>query len=181
MATAAYRKPPREILISTGHTRDGIPVLFRPLWPEDSLAWRTMIAACSPETIWLRFECQSRDRLLAEADRFCTVNSGCEVVFTAELLEGEPGQLVGEGRLCAIPDRQEAEFAMLVATPWQGKGLGSALTDRCLALAQWWGIRRVLAEVVPENARMIALLQSRGFRFLRDPAGRIVLGERVAC
>lgn len=175
-----YRKPPREILVSAGRTRDGIPVLFRPLRPEDVPAWRAMIEACTPETIWLRFECQSKERLLYEADRFCTVDPTCEVALVAELIEGEPGRLVAEARLCMIPGEDAAEFSVLVADPWQGKGLGSVLTNRCLDLAQRWGIRRLLTELMPENVRMIALLQSRGFRFLRDPLGRIVLGERVA-
>lgn len=178
-ADVSRRRPPREFLVSTGCTRDGTPVLFRPLWPEDVLAWRGMIEDCSPETIWLRFECRSRDRLLSEADRFCTVDPTCEAALVAELLEGEPGRLLAEARLCAIPGGDEAEFAVLVADPWKRKGLGGALTDRCLNLAQWWGIRRVLTEVMPENARMIALLQSRGFRFVRNRQGGIVLGEKT--
>jgi acetyltransferase len=176
-----YRRLPREALVSTGHTRDGIPVLFRPLWPEDALAWRTMIEVCTPETLWLRFERRSRDRLLAEADRYCTVDPTCEVVLVAELLAGEPGRFVGEARLCRVLSGDEAEFSVLVADPWQGKGLGSALTDRCLELARAWKVRRVLTELVPENVRMIALLQSRGFRFSCDSLGRIVRGEKVAC
>lgn len=170
---------PQEALVSTGRTRDGILVLVRPLGPEDVLAWRAMIESCCPETIWHRFERRSRERLLAEADQLCTVDPSCEVALVAELLEVEPGRLVAEARLCALPGRDEAEFSVLVADPWQGKGLGSMLTDRCLTLARWWGIRRVLAEVMAENVRMIALLQSRGFRFLCEPHGGIVRGEKV--
>lgn len=178
-ADVSRPRPPREVLVSTGCTRDGTPVLFRPLWPEDVLSWRAMIEACSPETIWLRFECRSRQRLLSEADRFCTLDPTCEAALVAELLGGEPGRLVAEARLCAIPGGDEAEFSVLVADPWKGKGLGGALTDRCLNLAQWWGIRRVFAELMPENVRTIALLQSRGFRFVHNPQGGIVLGEKT--
>ncbi|MGC9530073.1 MAG: GNAT family N-acetyltransferase [Candidatus Bipolaricaulaceae bacterium] len=88
--------------------------------------------------------------------------------------------IVGVGQVLAAPDRCTAEFAVLVADPWQGRGLGKELTEVCLAIARRWGVGRVITELAPSNVRMINLLRKLGFHFLRDRRGQIVLGE-LAC
>ena len=82
------------------------------------------------------------------------------------------------GRLVADPDRQTAEYAVLVADPWQGRGLSDLLTDYCLQIARAWGIRSVYAETTPDNQRMIAVLEQHGFAVTRPVAEGVVLGER---
>ncbi len=166
----------RRAFTSFFQLRNGASVLVRPMQPEDLPAWRAMLEACSPETLWLRFECHSKERLLAEVERWCQPELGTQWVLVAEL--ANPPQLIGEARLCLDPQGRCGEFCVLVADPWQGQGLGSFLTDRCLDLARALGVERLIAEVLPENARMIALLRSRGFDLCRDCAGRVLYAEK---
>jgi len=154
---------------------DGTQVLLRRMEPKDIPGWRKMIESCSPETIWKRFELSSKEPLLSKTESCCRLDPD-ELVVVAELPEG--GRIIGEVRLCLVPGGKEAEFCVLVADPWQGLGLGSLLTDLTLEAARRFGVKKVLVEVVPENVRIISFLGKRGFSFLRDPQGRIVLGEK---
>lgn len=153
--------------------RDGQEVLIRPLKEDDLPRWCEMIRSCSEETLWKRFERRSHEVILGEAQRFCCPSQD-ELVIVAEL----EGKIVGEARLCKVPETKDAEFCVLVADPWQGRGLGSILTDLALECADRMGIERVVVEVVSENLRILNLLRSRGFRFFGEEIG-ILWGERL--
>ncbi|MCD5408264.1 GNAT family N-acetyltransferase [Candidatus Bipolaricaulota bacterium] len=147
---------------------------MRRFCPEDLSAWCEMLRACSPESIWRRFEGHSVEYLLARAQELCGCDPEHEVIIVAEL----EGKIVGESRLCVIPGKQLAEFCVLVADPWQGLGLGAQLTEAALEVARGLGLRRVLVEVVPDNPRIIRFLSRRGFRFPIHSDGRIFFGEK---
>ena len=132
-----------------------------------------MIQVCSEESLWQRFERRSRQAILAEAPRFCSLSEK-EFVLVAEM----QGKIVGEARLCLISESEAAEFCVLVADPWQGLGLGSLLTDLALAWADEQGIRRILVEVVPNNLRILNMLRARGFRFFGSTE-QVLWGERL--
>jgi acetyltransferase len=72
---------------------------------------------------------------------------------------------------------ESAEYAVLVADPWQGRRLSDAPTDLCLAVAGDWGIRRVYAETEPDNRRMITLLKHHGFEVERRPEEGLVVAS----
>jgi L-phenylalanine/L-methionine N-acetyltransferase len=53
---------------------------------------------------------------------------------------------------------------MAVRDSWQGKGIGSALMQAALDLADnWLGLRRLELRVYADNARAIALYRKFGF------------------
>lgn len=158
--------------------RDGTPVALRPIRPEDVSAWCAMISACSPKSIWLRFERQFKEVPVDLAVQFCSIDYEHEIAIVAEIEEAGARKLIGIGQLFADPDHATAEYAVLVANPWQGKGLGSRLTDFCLEIARRWGVKKVVTEISPSNVRTIRLLHSRGFQFQRNQQDQIVLGEK---
>ncbi|WP_146910050.1 GNAT family N-acetyltransferase [Arenimonas daejeonensis] len=92
-----------------------------------------------------------------------------------------PGEaLVGAlARLSRDPDRDSAEFAILVSHFVSGQGLGIALMRRLVEWAEANGIRRIWGDVLDENTAMIALAQVMGFRRDTSPESpnllRIVL------
>ena len=81
-----------------------------------------------------------------------------------------PGDaLVGAvARLTRDDDGDGAEFAILVSRLIAGQGVGTALMRRLFNWARRAGIDRIHGEILEDNAAMIALAQSLGFR--RDPA-----------
>jgi acetyltransferase len=66
------------------------------------------------------------------------------------------------------------EYAVLVADAWQNRGLGGILTDYCDEIARHWGLKRIVAETHPTNARMLALFQNRGYTLAPDGEGEVV-------
>ncbi|GAB2504683.1 GNAT family N-acetyltransferase [Arenimonas alkanexedens] len=87
---------------------------------------------------------------------------GFAVVAAEPLPAGEA--LVGAlARLTRDPDRESAEFAILVSHFVAGQGLGQALMLRLIEWAQAQGIRRIWGDVLDDNTTMIALALSLGF------------------
>lgn len=155
--------------------RDGSYVVLRPFRPEEDLSrWCEMILSCGRETLWRRFELRSAEAIVSRPHEFCHCEPGNDYILVAE----REGKLIGEARLCLFSGGEAAEFCVLVADPWQGLGLGSSLTGAALEAARRLGVRRVVVEVVPENVRIVRLLEKRGFVFRRDPDGRIYFGEK---
>jgi acetyltransferase len=171
-------RPPPEEYTREGITKDGLRVTLRPIRPEDEPRWHEMLDACSPESIHMRFRALVK-HTHAMATRFCFIDYDRELAMVAELPD-EDGKvkLAGVGRLVADPDRRSAEYAVLVADPWQGHGLADLLTDSCLEIARSWGVEEVYAETTPDNARMIAVVRGHGFAVRRRVEDGVVCGER---
>jgi GNAT superfamily N-acetyltransferase len=94
----------------------------------------------------------------------------CAYVAAEPLPPGEA--LVGAvARATRIERSDEAEFAILVSRFVAGQGLGRALMLRVFEWARAHGIRRIHGDVIDDNAAMLALAQSLGFR--RDPGRHI--------
>jgi putative acetyltransferase len=77
-------------------------------------------------------------------------------------------ELVGNLGLVRITRPRRAhvgEIGMAVRDDWQGKGVGSALLEAALDLADnWFGIRRLELHVHADNERAIALYRKFGFQ-----------------
>ena len=87
----------------------------------------------------------------------------------------EQGHLIGEleGRVIALAsyvrlrDPGAAEVAFLVADAYQRRGIGTRLLERLAARAAAVGIERFVAEVLPENRRMLGVFEAVGFESTR--------------
>jgi acetyl coenzyme A synthetase (ADP forming)-like protein len=102
--------------------------------------------------------------------------------LVAPLLEpdwDERGCLIGslDGRIVALADyarlRDErvAEAAFAVHDDFQGRGVGTRLLERLADAAAAVGIEEFVAEVLPDNAHMLAVFQAAGFDVVRELAG----------
>jgi acetyltransferase len=82
---------------------------------------------------------------------------------------GTGERMLGVSRLAGDPDGIEAEFAVLVGDPWQGRGIGAALMESCLAIAKERGFRAIWGIVLAENTQMLALGRKLGFDIRHSP------------
>jgi acetyltransferase len=142
---------------------DGTHVLLRPIQPEDEPMWHQLLARCSIRSLWLRFRYLFKQSTHEMATRFCFIDYDRTMAIAAEVVDGDRRELVGVGRLVADANHSEAEYAVLVADAWQGRGLGKLLTDYCLEICRSWQIDRVVAETTTDNQRMQQILTKRGF------------------
>ena len=158
MAHFAIRPYPAEL--ERRVTWQGQPLLLRPIRPEDESRHREFLEAVSPGDLRLRFF-QAPHRLSHdELARLTQIDFEREMAFIA--VDADQRTL-GVGRLVRDPDNIEAEFAVLVRSDLQRRGLGRLLMQTLLAHAAAQGTQRVVGDVLRENHGMLALVRSLGF------------------
>ena len=113
------------------------------------------------------------------ATRYCFIDYDREIAIVAEIEEEGQRKLAGVGRLVADANHEVAEYAILVGDKWQNRGFGSVLTDYCLEVAKRWGVKRVVAEVAKNNARMLTTFNDRGFAMNGEQDGRVFVSKDV--
>jgi acetyltransferase len=132
----------------------------------------------------LRFFMTRREVPHSELARYSQIDYDREMTFVAMVPQaGSEPLMVGEARAVCDPDNLVAEFAIQVATDWQGKGLGRLLLDKLTAYLSERGTVEVVGQCLPENAGMAALARQAGFKVSAGPmpdviAMRLVLSER---
>jgi acetyltransferase len=104
--------------------------------------------------------------------RICFTDYDRELALVAERQDPETSarEILGVGRLSKLHGLPEAEFAVLVADPAQGKGLGTTLLRRLVQIARNEKLQRIRAEILPQNHRMQSICRKLGFqlRFALD-------------
>ena len=156
-------QPYPEEYVTQRRLKDGAEVTLRPIKPEDEPLWHELLAGCSTQSRWFRFNYLFKQTTHEMASRYCFIDYDRELAIVAEVEEEGRRKLMGIGRLVADADHQTAEYAVIVVDRWQGRGLGGMLTDYCLELAKKWGVKQVVAEIAKDNARMLATFRNRGF------------------
>jgi len=150
-------------------TSKGIKIFVRPIRPEDAPIFEALFNSLSKQSIYYRFFSSMRklpQRMLA---RFTQIDYDREVAFVA-LSEAEADEkMLGVARIILLPDREQAEFSVLVGDKWQGKGIGAELLKCCLAGAKQLGVQRVWGLVLTENTQMLKLGRKLGFAVKRIP------------
>ena len=154
--------------VSGWKMKDGSRVTIRPIRAEDELPMVGFHKALSDATVYLRyFHAQRLESRVAHERliRKCFVDYDREVALVAEQLNEDTGtsELLGVGRLVRQADDEEAELGVVIADRCQQMGLGTELVRRLIEIAEKEGIRRIKAEILSENAAMVAL--ARRFHF----------------
>jgi len=155
--------------------KNGQAALLRPVRPEDEALEAEMFSHFSARTQRQRFF-----RLIKEIShdllvRYTQIDYDREMAIVAEIEEAGRKKMAGVARLIADPNSDSAEFAVVVADPWQFQGLGKKFTDFILAIARQKGIKMVWAKFYRDNKSMQAIFQKRNFRFRGQ--GKITTAE----
>jgi len=156
-------RPYPEKYVKIVEVKDGTKITFRPIKPEDEPLWMEMLASCSKETIYSRFRHFFQWASHEVATRYCYIDYDREIAIVAEITEPDGKKLIGVGRMIADPDHESVEYAILIVDAWQGKEIGSMLTDYCLEIARKWRLKRVVAQTTADNYPMISVFRKRGF------------------
>ncbi len=142
---------------------DGTPVLLRPMKPEDEALVKELLENCSDQTLYFRYFRLIKSFPHSFLIRFTQNDYDREIGLAAFGVPPGPEVMMGVGRLVMDPDRENAEFAVIVADPWQGKGLGEKLIEGVIAIAQDYGVKTLWGEVLAQNVPMLGLVKKTGF------------------
>ncbi len=139
-------------------------VLLRPIRPEDGGRLQHFYADATPADMRLRFFMARREVPHSELARYSQIDYDREMTFVA-LGKSHTGEerMLGEVRAVCDPDNFRAEFAIQVATHWQGRGLGRLLLDKLLRYLRARGTVEVVGECLPENLSVASLARHVGF------------------
>lgn len=141
--------------------RDGSRVRLRPVRADDAAAVGCLFQGLSETSRRLRWfsACPSLDCVIGWATR---VDHDRRDGLVA--IAGASGRLIahaGFERDDQHPER--AEFAMVIADDFQGRGLGPILLDRLAEAADRAGVATLVGEVLADNQRMLSMLRHLGF------------------
>jgi acetyltransferase len=132
------------------------PVLIREIHAGDEDAIGRLLDDLDPESRRLRWFTGAVDIRLA-AD-WAAHPERCRAVG---LLAFAGDRLVGHAALVPAADGR-GEVAFEVAAAWRHHGIAGAFLERLLDAAAARGLREVYAEVLPDNADMLAVLREHG-------------------
>ncbi|MFC7330103.1 GNAT family N-acetyltransferase [Marinactinospora rubrisoli] len=137
---------------------DGGTAHLRPITPEDSGLLQEFHSRLSAETIYFRFFAPYPKLSSRDVKRFTTVDYEDRVALIATI----GGHMVAVVRYDKV-SADEAEVAFVVEDAHQGRGLASVLLEHIGAAARERGVRRFIADVLPENRRMINVFREAGY------------------
>ncbi|MEA5412102.1 bifunctional acetate--CoA ligase family protein/GNAT family N-acetyltransferase [Synechococcus sp. BA-120 BA3] len=148
---------------------DGSAVSLRPIRPEDEPLMVAFHRTLSEQSVYFRyFHLMTLGHRIAHErlTRICFTDYDREMALVAERAgqNGAPAEVLGVGRLSRIHDENAAEFAMLIADPWQRQGLGTALLGLLLEIGRQEGLERICAEILHENRGMQHVCRKLGFQ-----------------
>jgi acetyl coenzyme A synthetase (ADP forming)-like protein len=90
-------------------------------------------------------------------------------------------RIVAVGEYVRLRDPSAAEAAFAVADELQGRGIGTRLLERLAETAAAEGIERFVAEVLPENRRMLGVFEGTGLEVTRElEAGEVEVSFPIA-
>ncbi|MEO8741050.1 MAG: GNAT family N-acetyltransferase [Casimicrobiaceae bacterium] len=150
----------------------GVSLRVRPIRPEDAAMEQAFVAALSERSRYLRFMQHLPGLTPQMLERFTQVDYDRELALIALDETASPETIVAVARYVANWDRESAEFAIVVADDWQGRGLGFALMRLLINCARKRGFRRLVGSVLAINAPMLGLMTALGFVVATDPNDR---------
>ena len=147
----------------TERLRDGRSIAIRALRADDREEMLTAIGRASAESLRRRFFVPKRGFSEAEIAFFTKIDFDKHVALVAQIDEDGRPVIAGGGRY-VMTEPGRAELAFVVVDAYQGQGIATALLRHLIALARDAGLQELAAEVLPENAAMLAVFGRLGFR-----------------
>ncbi|MFY0572431.1 bifunctional acetate--CoA ligase family protein/GNAT family N-acetyltransferase [Archangium lansingense] len=145
--------------------RNGEEVVIRPIRPEDEPRMAEFHKTLSEQTVFLRYAGMMKlDQRVAHERlaRICFNDYGREMALVVD-----GGGILAVGRLTRLPGTEDAEFAMLISDAVQRQGLGSELLRRLVNVGRDWGLKRIVADILPGNGAMQRVCRKLGFQIIQ--------------
>ena len=139
---------------------------LRPLRPDDRDIELAFVSGLSAET--------RHNRLLGGAisitreyiERLVSVDFSRNMALAATAMV-DSETLLGVARYVRDKDGNAAEFAIVVADAWHGRGIGTRLLAKLIDAARRHGVERLYGDILAMNRPMLALVAKLGFKLSR--------------
>ena len=151
----------------------GTIVTIRPIQPEDDSKLVAFQQTLSDQSVYFRYAGMLRlsQRIMHDRlSRLCFIEHGREMALVAETeaTESLSSEIIAVGRLSCVPGTRDAEYSILVTDQYQHQGLGTEISRRLMDVAHDWKLKRIIAEVLPQNWTMQRTFKTLGFNLQSD-------------
>jgi acetyltransferase len=154
---------------------DNHAVTIRPIRPEDEPLMIEFHKTLSERSVQLRyfgFLSLEQRTMHERLRRVCFVDYDREMALVADSKKRDrTHQILGVGRLIKEHGINEAEFAVLVGDPWQGKGLGTELLKLLVEIGRKEHLQRIVGHIAAKNTTMKRVCEEVGFKLRNDSTG----------
>jgi acetyltransferase len=161
----AIRPYPSNYIVET-QLKNGMPICFRPIKPEDEPLLVRFHHKLSDNSVRQRYfefirldERVAHDRLL----KICFSDYDREWAIVGEVEIKEEKEIVGIGRLSKIPGTRYAQFRLAIVDAFQHLGLGTTLVKQLIEIAKLEKIKEIEAYILEENEGMLKICNHLGF------------------
>ncbi len=159
-------------------TKDGQPIVIRPIRPEDEPLMVKFHETLSDRTVYMRYlnPLLLEKRIAHERlTRVCFNDYDREMALVAECeaCDGGP-EIMGVARLSKVHGRPEGVFSMLINDQYQGHGIGTELLRRLLQIARDEKLERVIARMTSDNFAMQMMCKQLGFKLYHAEHGSLI-------
>lgn len=170
--------------VNTAKLKDGTPIVIRPIRPEDEPLMVDFHHSLSEESVYLRYfhmialgQRVAHDRLT----RICFNDYDREIALVAEYEDPKTAtrQILGLARLSKETGTDSAQFSMLISDNYQRRGLGTELLRRLVEVGREEGLKRITAEILPENLGMQAVCEKLKFSLKHSLGEGLVRAEII--
>lgn len=138
----------------------------RPIRPADIALYPDFLTQVSPDDVRLRFLAPRRAFPGDMLKRLTQLDYDRDIAFVALT---PAGKLAAVARLSCDPDRERAEYAILVRTDLQGRGVGWSMLHHLIDYARAEKIARLEGIVLADNDKMLAMCREVGFAIEAHP------------
>jgi len=146
-------------------------VTLRPLRPEDRDIELAFVTGLSPETRSNRLLGGTISITREYIERLVSVDFSRDMALAATTMLGGAETLIGVARYVRDKHAPSAEFAIVVADSWQGRGIGNRLLAKLVDVARRRAVKRLHGDILAMNRPMLGLVRKLGFTLERheDP------------
>lgn len=102
-------------------------------------------------------------------DRLINIDYSKEMAIVAEVHLEKQKEVIAVARI-ASDGSSAADFAIIIADEWQGKGLGKILTTYLIGVAKDMNFKYIYATVFTRNKGMLEILKQKKFKFRTEDA-----------
>jgi len=172
MALSPYPAELERLLTLATPLPEGDQFLLRPVRPDDAPRFASNFKKLMPEDVRSRFFTSMKELPATLLVRLTQIDYDREIALIAvpPPVNGvDSDSILGVVRLIADPDRERAEFGVIVRSDAKGHGLGGLLMRAILDYARETGVGRIEGSVFRDNAAMLKLVSGLGFKISSDP------------
>ena len=145
---------------------DGRQLFARPIRPDDEPLFLQLLQHVSAEDLRLRFFDSIKEFTHPFLARLTQLDYARAMAFIA--LDEASGEALGVVRVHSDSIGDSGEYAILLRSDLKGHGLGWSLMQMIIEYSRTKGLKRIVGQILQENAAMLSMCRELGFKVKTD-------------